>query len=69
MNGASAASRAQQQGCPAGPDAEGEPGTRRITLLTEAAVYAGVIPVPVGGVTAVSQLRRRYGMSPGRRQR
>ena len=59
MNRAAAASSARQQGCPTGPGAEGEPGTRRITLLTEVAVYAGVILVLVGGVTAVSQLRGR----------
>jgi hypothetical protein len=69
MNRAAAAGRAQQQGCPPGPGAEGEPGTRRITRLTEAAAYAGIILVLAGGVTAVSQLRHRYGMSPGRRQR
>jgi hypothetical protein len=47
---------AQQQGLlTAGQGAEGEPGTRRISLLTEAGAYAGVILVLVGGVTAVSQ--------------
>ena len=47
---------AQQRGLlTAGPAAEGEPGTRRITLLAEAAAYAGVILLLVGGVTAISQ--------------
>jgi hypothetical protein len=47
---------AQQQGLlTAGQGAEGEPGTRRISLVTEAGAYAGVILVLVGGVTAVSQ--------------
>jgi hypothetical protein len=48
--------RAQQRGLlTAGQAAEGEPGTRRISLLTEAAAYAGVILLLVGGVTAISQ--------------
>ena len=48
--------RAQQQGLlTTGQAAEGEPGTRRISLLTEAAAYAGVILLLVGGVTAISQ--------------
>jgi hypothetical protein len=48
--------RAQQQGLlTAGQGAEGEPGPRRNSLLTEAGAYAGVILVLVGGVTAVSQ--------------
>jgi hypothetical protein len=47
---------AQQQGLlAAGQGAAGEPGTRRISLLTEAGAYAGAILVLVGGVTAVSQ--------------
>src|ERR1035438_7835061 len=47
---------AQQQGLlTAGQGAVGEPGPRRISLLTEAAAYTGVILVLVGGVTAVSQ--------------
>jgi hypothetical protein len=47
---------AQQRGLlAAGPAAEGEPGTRRIWLLAEAAAYAGVILLLVGGVTAISQ--------------
>jgi hypothetical protein len=47
---------AQQRGLlTTGPAAEGEPGTRRISLLTEAAAYAGVILLLVGGVTAISQ--------------
>ena len=47
---------AQQRGLlTAGQAAEGEPGTRRISLLTEAAAYAGVILLLVGGVTAISQ--------------
>ena len=47
---------AQQQGLlTTGQAAEGEPGTRRISLLTEAAAYAGVILLLVGGVTAISQ--------------
>jgi len=47
---------AQQRGLlAAGPAAEGEPGTRRISLLAEAAAYAGVILLLVGGVTAISQ--------------
>lgn len=45
----------QQRLLTAGQSAEGEPGTRRISLLTEAGAYAGVILVLVGGVTAVSQ--------------
>jgi hypothetical protein len=48
MNRAAAASR----GCPTGLGAEGEPGTRRISLLTEAGAYAGAILVLAGGVTA-----------------
>jgi len=48
--------RAQQRGLlTTGQAAEGEPGTRRISLLTEAAAYAGVILLLVGGVTAISQ--------------
>ena len=39
----------------AGPAAEGEAGTRRISLLAEAGAYAGVILLLVGGVTAISQ--------------
>jgi hypothetical protein len=47
---------AQQRGLlTASPAAEGEAGTRRITLLVEAAAYAGVILLLVGGVTAISQ--------------
>jgi hypothetical protein len=47
---------AQQRGLlTAGQAAEGEQGTRRISLLTEAAAYAGVILLLVGGVTAISQ--------------
>ena len=47
---------AQQRGLlTADPAAEGEAGTRRITLLAEAAAYAGVILLLVGGVTAISQ--------------
>ena len=47
---------AQQRGLlTAGPAAEGEAGTPRITLLAEAAAYAGVILLLVGGVTAISQ--------------
>jgi hypothetical protein len=47
---------AQQRGLlTTGPAAEGEPGTRRISLVTEAAAYAGVILLLVGGVTAISQ--------------
>src|SRR6516164_3418098 len=42
---------AQQRGLlTADPAAEGEAGTRRITLLAEAAAYAGVILLLVGGV-------------------
>jgi hypothetical protein len=48
--------RAQQRGLlTAGQAAEGQQGTRRISLLTEAAAYAGVILLLVGGVTAISQ--------------
>ena len=48
--------RAQPRGLlTTGQAAEGEPGTRRISLLTEAAAYAGVILLLVGGVTAISQ--------------
>jgi hypothetical protein len=47
---------AQQRGLPtAGQAAEGEPGPRRVSLVTEAAAYAGVILLLVGGVTAISQ--------------
>lgn len=47
---------AQQRGLlTTGQAAEGEPGTQRISLLTEAAAYAGVILLLVGGVTAISQ--------------
>ena len=46
---------AQQGLLTAGQGAEGEPGTRRISLLAEAGAYVGVILVLVGGVTAVSQ--------------
>jgi len=47
---------AQQRGLlTTGQAAEGQPGTRRISLLTEAAAYAGVILLLVGGVTAISQ--------------
>ena len=47
---------AQQRGLlTTGQAAEGEPGTQRISLLTEAAAYAGVILLLVGGVSAISQ--------------
>src|ERR1700755_1985816 len=47
---------AQQRGLlTTGQAAEGQQGTRRISLLTEAAAYAGVILLLVGGVTAISQ--------------
>ena len=47
---------AQQRGLlTADQAAEGRQGTRRISLLTEAAAYAGVILLLVGGVTAISQ--------------
>ena len=47
---------AQQRGLlTTGQAAEGEQGTRRISLLTEAGAYAGVILLLVGGVTAISQ--------------
>src|ERR1700749_764549 len=47
---------AQQRGLlTTGEAAEGQQGTRRISLLTEAAAYAGVILLLVGGVTAISQ--------------
>ena len=47
---------AQQQGLlTTGQAAEGEQGTRRISLLTEAVAYVGVILLLAGGVTAISQ--------------
>ena len=47
---------AQQQGLlTTGQAAAGEQGTRRISQLTEAVAYVGVILLLVGGVTAISQ--------------
>jgi lipid-A-disaccharide synthase-like uncharacterized protein len=47
---------AQQRGLlTTGQAAEGQQGTRRISLLTEEGAYAGVILLLVGGVTAISQ--------------
>ena len=47
---------AQQQGLlTTGQAAEGEPGARRISLLTEAAAYLGVILLLVGAIIAISQ--------------
>jgi len=47
---------AQQQGLlTTGQAAEDEQGTRRISLLTEAAAYIGVILLLVGAIIAISQ--------------
>ena len=47
---------ARRQGLPAtGHAAEGEQGTRRISLLTEAVAYVGVILLLAGGAAAIGQ--------------
>ena len=60
---------AQQRGLlTTGQAAEGEAGTRRITLA-EAAAYAGVILLLVGGVTAISQRWNDIGRADPARRR
>ena len=44
----------------AGPQAEGSPATRHVSLLTEASAYAGTILLLAGGAAAVSQLWHHF---------
>jgi hypothetical protein len=47
----------------AGQAAEGEQGTRRISLLTEAVAYVGVILLLAGGAAAIGQRWDSLGVS------